>query len=66
MGKNKFSFKKGWLEKIEKNNRIIALNALHAKNEKIHPAYVWNCEKSVILLMIPNAEGWHYLPVKNY
>ena len=39
-----------------------------AKNEKIHPAYVSkhysNLENQVILLMIPNGEGWHYLTVK--
>ena len=23
-----------------------------------------NCEKQVILLMIPNGEGWHYIAVK--
>ena len=23
-----------------------------------------NCEKEVIILMIPNREGWHYLAVK--
>ena len=43
---------------------------MYAKKEKIYPAYVWkhnsNCEKQVILLMIPNGEGqwWHYLAVK--
>ena len=39
-----------------------------AKNEKVHPAYVSkhysNCKKQVILLMIPDGEGWHYLAVK--
>ena len=27
-----------------------------------------NCEKQIILLMVPNEEkeGWHYLAVKNY
>ena len=34
----------------------------------IYPAYVSkhnsNREKQVILLMIPNGEGWHYLAVK--
>ena len=46
--------------KFEKNNVTIALNVLYAKKEKIYPAYVSkhnsNCEKQVILLMIPNGE----------
>ena len=41
---------------------------MYAKKEKIHPVYVSkhnpNCEKQVILLMISNGEGWHYLAVK--
>ena len=36
-----------------------------ARKDKIHPAYVskhnLNREKQVILLMIPNGVGWHYL-----
>ena len=47
---------------------MIALNALHAKNERIFPGYVSkhnsNREKQVILLMIPNGQRWHYLAVK--
>ena len=39
------------------------------KKKKICPAYVSkhnsNCQKQVILLMILNGEGWHYLPVRN-
>ena len=38
------------------------------KKKKIYPAYVSkynsNCERQVILLMIPNGEGRRYLPVK--
>ena len=38
------------------------------KKEKIYPAYVSkhnsDHEKQVVLLMIPNREGWHYLAVK--
>ena len=38
------------------------------KKENIYPAYVSrnysSGEKQVILLMIPNGEGWHYLAVK--
>ena len=34
----------------------------------IYPAYILkhnlNHENQTILLMIPNGEGWHYLPVK--
>ena len=41
---------------------------MYAKKEKIYPAYVSkrnsNREKQVILLMIPNREGWNYLAVK--
>ena len=40
------------------------------KNIYTYPAYVLkdnsNPEKKVILLMIPNREGWHCLAVKNY
>ena len=49
------------IEKIHKNNLTIALNVLHASKKKIYiyiyTAYVSrhnsNCEKEVILLMIP-------------
>ena len=38
------------------------------KKEKTYPAFVLkhnsNCEKQVLLLMIPNGEGWYYLAVK--
>ena len=63
-----FSSEKNDWKKIGKNNVTIALNVLYAKKEKIYPAYVSkhnsNREKQVILLMIPNGEGWHYLAVK--
>ena len=53
---------------FEKNNVTIVLNFLHAKKEKLYPAYVSvhnsNREKQVILLMIWNAEKWQYLAVK--
>ena len=47
----------------------IPLNVLHAKKEKIYPAYVSkhnsNREKQVILLIISMGEKlWHYLAVK--
>ena len=38
------------------------------KKKKIYPSYMSkhnsNCGKQVILLMIRNGEGWHYLAVK--
>ena len=54
--------------KIQKDNLTIALTVLYAKKEKIYPAHVskhnssW--EKQVVLLMIPNEEGWHYITMK--
>ena len=43
---------------------------MYAKKETIYPAYVSkhnsNHEKQVIILMIPNGEGWYYFAVKNY
>ena len=56
------------MEKFEKNNLTIALNALYAKEEKIYSTYVSkhnsNREK-VIILMISNREKqWNYLAVK--
>ena len=55
---------------FEKNNPTINLNILYIK-EKICPTYIsninLNCEKQIILLLIPNEEkdGSHYLAVKN-
>ena len=55
---------------FEKNNSTIALNILYIKKKEKSPAYIskmnLNCEKQIILLMIPNKEkeGWHYLVVK--
>ena len=41
---------------------------MNAAEGKIYPAYVSkhnsNCEKQVIILMIPNEEKWFYLTVK--
>ena len=55
-------------KKLEKKYLIIALNVLYAEKEKIYLAYILrhnsNREKQVILLMIPNREGWYYLVVK--
>ena len=56
----------------EKNNPTIVLNILYIKEQEIYPPFIskinGNCEKQIILLMIPNEEkeGWHYLAVKNY
>ena len=45
---------------FEKNNPTIALNILFIKEKEICPAYISkidsNCEKQIILLMIPNEE----------
>ena len=45
---------------FEKNNPSIALNLLYIKKTEICPGYIskinLNCEKKIILLMIPNAE----------
>ena len=55
---------------FEKNNRTIALNVLHAKNDKTHLSclskYNSNYEEQVTLLMISNKEVWHYIVEKNY
>ena len=63
---DKYNCKDDW-EKFEKNNVTIVLNVLYAKKKNC-PAYVSkhnsNLEKQIILLMIPNREGWHYLAVK--
>ena len=61
------SGKDDW-EKFEKNNPSIALNVLYVKKMNVYPAYIskqnLNHEKQIILLMISNGEGWHYLAVK--
>ena len=61
------SEKDDW-KNIEKNNVTIALHIFHAKREKKDLAYVSkhnsNREKQVILLMISNGEGCHYLTIK--
>ena len=47
----------------QSNSLSVSINVLYAKN--IYPAdaskHNSNCEKQVILLMIPNREGWRYL-----
>ena len=55
---------------IEKNSPTIAPNIWYIKEKEICQAYISrinsNCEKQIILLIIPNEEkeGWHYLAVK--
>ena len=57
-------------KKIEKNNLTIVLNVFQIKNEKTHSAYVSKQnskrEKQVILLMISNGQGCHYMAVKKF
>ena len=57
-------------KRLRKIIQQIALNILYIKEKEICPVYISkinsNCEKQIILLMIPNEEnvGWHYLAVK--
>ena len=55
-------------KKLEKNNLAIAVNVFYTNKEKIYPDYVskhiLNCQKRVIVLMIPKKEWWHYVAVK--
>ena len=62
------SEKDNW-KKFDKNVTIV-LNVLHAK-KNMHISYLCfknnsNHEKNVILLMIVNGKGWHYLAEKKY
>ena len=48
-----------------KNNGTIAPNVLYTKKEKKYLAkHNSNRQKQLILLMILNGEGWHYLAIK--
>ena len=57
---------------FQKNNLTIANDVLYLKEMEICPAYILsskcvnNCEKQIVLLMIPNREKevWHNLAVK--
>ena len=64
---NYLSAKDDW-KRCQDNNLTITLNVLYAKNEKIYPHYIPehnpNRQKQIILLVIPNREGWHYLTFK--
>ena len=63
-----FTREKDDWKKFGRKNVIIALNILYSKKEKIYPACVLKhnlkLEKQVILLMLPNEKGWHYLAAK--
>ena len=65
-GKNYPSKIHDWIM-FEKNNLPIALNILYIKEKQICPANIskinLNCEKQIILSMIPNEEkeGWYCL-----
>ena len=54
---------------FENNNLTVTLSIFYMKEKEICPDYISkinsNCEKQVILLVIPNVEkeGWHYLAV---
>ena len=56
----KFPSEKDDWKKFEKNNVTIPVNVFYAKKEKKYSAYISknnaNCEKQVVLLMIPNGE----------
>ena len=53
------------LKRFEKNNPIIALNILYTKEKELCPVYISNinsnCEKQIILLIIPNNEKGDYI-----
>ena len=60
MERNKLSIKIDDWKTFEKDNPTIALNILFVKEKEICPACISkitsNCEKQIILLMIPNEE----------
>ena len=55
-------------KKFKKNNPAVSFNVLYVKKMYIYPVYISkhnpNYEKQIILLIILNGEGWHYLAVK--
>ena len=59
---------KGYWKKFEKKLKLFLLMFCMFERKKKYPLYVskhyWNHEKEVILLMIPNGEGRHYLAAK--
>ena len=62
------SGKDDW-KKFEKNNPTIVLNVLFVNEMDICPVFILkcnsDCEKQIILLMIPNGEESNYHAVKN-
>ena len=70
MGRKNFPSKINDWKTFEKNNAAIALNILYIKEKEICSPNISkiksNCEKQIILLMIPNEEkeGRHYLAIK--
>ena len=71
MGRNRISSGTKRLEKIERNNKTIALNILfkphNTKTVRVayRSEYSNKCKKKVILLMITDGKKWHYLAVTN-
>ena len=54
-------------KKFEKNNRTNALNVLYAKKKNHISLLCFKTSQTMknnFFLMIPNGEGWHYIPVK--
>ena len=54
-------------KKFEKNNRTNALNVLYAKKKNYISLLCFKTSQTMknnFFLMIPNGEGWHYIPVK--
>ena len=70
MGRKNFPSKINDWKTFEKNNTAIALNILYIKEKEICSPNISkiksNCEKQIILLMIPNEEkeGRHDLAIK--
>ena len=71
MGRNRISSGTKRLEKIERNNKTIALNILfkphNTKTVRVayRSEYSNKCKKKVILFMITDGKKWHYLAVTN-
>ena len=64
--RNKFSIRKRLLEKIEKNNRTIALNVLYAKKQKIYPASKYNSNREKQIILESKRRRMALSAVKNY
>ena len=72
MGRDRFFITPQRLEKVEQNNKTIALNILYVPHNKKEigvacgSKYNRKCEDQVILLMITDGEKQHYLAVKGF